>query len=757
MLHPVRAICALGVWAASTCAVLAQPQSAPPEDFTRRPGPSSARVGARASMFDGCGLHRGDGGALVAVGPSYKASLGAEGIVFTPATPEAPHDYPFEMRVTGYGRATADRRPDDATPRQDASLVVLYARAAFDEVYEVRPEGIKQSFVFRELPSGTGDLVVRLRVSTDLDPVAPHTGDGGLHFVGGDFGGVTLGGVVGLDARGDRVSGSMEFADGHLELRLPSTFVENAALPVVIDPLIGSLIQIGDMLDSNFDPDITYSVAGPAYLMVWRRVMSGSTHDILGRILNSSGIPSAGGMLLIQSAGLNARPRCASVVTEDAFVVVYQRGGDIFGRAVRSPFPHVVGPESGIVVSPGTEENPDVGGEATADNEAIVVWRDITNNRIEAKQVNVAGGAVPVLGPSGIEVALDTTPAGTQEVSPAISKSGGSTGFHCIAWHRNVLATGLTELKARLVNRDLIMQSGVISVASDGDNDVPDVDGDGRNWIIAWEWEPTAGTGSNDVRAASIAYASQLPSGARGFRQHPVVAIADSGADERAPKVAWTGDSAIILYERATGIAGVNDSIIQPVNRMTGLDCGPSFAVPLGSPTADQGPARAASHASGGSSDDAAVIVWAERDPANGDGDVFAVGYRADDGTNVNLGGGCGNRGFTYAECAMNGNASFAMRWRDALLNRPTWLVMSPDRLDLGCTGCSLIANPLTGFVVPVVADSFGRADAWFPIPATSSLVGASLVHQWLVFDNVSPTCSSFQLDMSDAYRTTIQ
>jgi len=86
---------------------------------------------------------------------------------------------------------------------------------------------------------------VRLQVRTDLKLSEQRGSDGSLRFLGEEFGGVTIGQVVGIDGNGDRATGSMQYEDGVLELRLPQSFVDGAALPLVLDPMIGSEIAIG--------------------------------------------------------------------------------------------------------------------------------------------------------------------------------------------------------------------------------------------------------------------------------------------------------------------------------------------------------------------------------------------------------------------------------------------------------------------------------------------------------------------------------
>ena len=108
----------------------------------------------------------------------------------------------------------------------------------------MRVDDVELSFVFDRLPVGAGDLVVRMHLQTELPPV----GDGEtLDLLYGDRGSVHIGAVTGIDARGMRAKGTVRYVDGMLELGLPADFVDSATLPLMLDPSLGSEIQISNI------------------------------------------------------------------------------------------------------------------------------------------------------------------------------------------------------------------------------------------------------------------------------------------------------------------------------------------------------------------------------------------------------------------------------------------------------------------------------------------------------------------------------
>lgn len=172
-------------------------------------------------------------------GARYRALFVADHVEFLTCTAAAPAPLQIALRPTAAGRGTT-RQPLPAAAPIEQGLAVRYHRGTVVEVYDVRPQHMEQSFVFHELPAGEGDLVVDLKLDTALPLLSVATDR--LEF-GDEHGGVVINGVVGIDAEGDRVPGSLSFEGGVLSLRLPAAFVQTAALPLVLDPLLSPVAR----------------------------------------------------------------------------------------------------------------------------------------------------------------------------------------------------------------------------------------------------------------------------------------------------------------------------------------------------------------------------------------------------------------------------------------------------------------------------------------------------------------------------------
>ncbi|MCA8948391.1 MAG: hypothetical protein KDE27_02745 [Planctomycetes bacterium] len=716
------------------------------------------------------GLHWRDG-ELWGGSDHFKVRFDPGSIEYTPALPAAPRSLPMTLRVVGCGRGgSAAPMPAPVRPT-NATTTVTYVRPGFVERYEVRPEGVEQSFVFERLPAGAGDLVVRLQVDTELLP-RPASADGALEFANGEFGGIRIAEVVGIDAAGRRAAGSLRRDGEVVELRLPAAFVDSAALPLVLDPLISTVITVASGSTNHVDPDVAYDASTQRYLVVFTQYFSLTDQDVVAQRFSVSGSP-VGARILVDGTALTEKgARVANVNVENTFLVVYMRSpaltlaqADIVGRAI-SASTGAISARATIEGGTNHQRDPDVGGEATqSDDEAIVVWNDETAKEIRARQVNVDGSVSPptVTPFGGAAVLIADSPASLwTDYAPVISKSGGTTGNHLIAWNRQFSSSPNTSIRGAIIDRSINVLEDLLDIAlAATDNDLPDVDGDGRNWLVVWEQEATANSGDNGIAGRAVGWNPNAAITAQGFFHGPAVIIEDgSNDDEREAHVAWLGESALVTY--VDNFSGANDDIyVQSVDVFSCQNCEGVREVVANS-LDDEDTIRAASRASGGDPVAGAMIVYRRRDispsPGTLDGDIFGRGFAVEDGVVSNLGGGCGgDAGVPFANCAAAGFSGFASRMRGAAANRGVWLVISPDRLDVSCGACTLVPDLYGAFVFASQTDARGDATFATPLPNSPGLRGIVVHEQWLVFNPSTGACAGMRVDMSDALHIRIQ
>ena len=687
------------------------------------------------------------GDEILGEGATYQVRFRADSVVFTPPpVTSASIDPRLVFRLQKVARRDAAGVAVDAVAPVDAGdgKTVLYSRGSTVERYELRPDGVEQSFVFSSLPPGDGDLVVRLAVETAL-PLTRAAHDE-IRFEVDGLGGVVIGAVLGIDADGAEMAGSLAFQDGVLELSLPAAFVDSAALPLVLDPLIGSTLPVASGTTYNeSDPDVaaTYGTGSPgtgSYIVVWQRVGFG----IRGQRLDESGTP-IGGTLFIRNGATVTDPRVAVVKISDAFAVVWQEGSDIWGTAVDIAT-GAVSPAIAIAATGDFESAPDIGGSNSGvgwTDDAIVVWRNSTQRRIEAAQFEVHRDTGALRAHDKTTIASGTTTVNL----PAISKTSGRAGYHLIAWQREAGGASQTDILGAIVDRALTFVTTFTIASSTNDEDDPAVDGDGTCWVVAYETETTSGSGDNDIACRGVCRGS-------GFSVHmtpEVMVEAGTGDDEINPSVAWLRETAVIAHADEVS-SGVYDMYAVTVDAFDCTRCEGRFSLDVAA--TDDDSVRIATRSMGAVSVyEDALLVWDSRDTTTLDHDIDGRLFEASDGDLRSMGGDCLSGGTVHASCAIVGNASFDF---DLVLATPfatCWLLLSPNTGRFPCGSCEIVPDPYTGFVFPGgTTDSNGYAELAVAIPNSPVLQGAAFYCQWMV---TGSSCYGF--DLSNGLRVVIE
>jgi len=333
-------------------------------------------------------------------------------------------------------------------------------RATFDhgggisERYELRTEGVEQSFVFSEPLAGTGDLVVRGRLTSPL--VRPADGDhsAGLTLECPGVGWVRWGGVTGIDAEGRRAPGSLRLAGEVLELRLPADFVDGARYPLVLDPLVAGGFSGSDPMGVVTDPDVAYDQTFACYLVVWTVPQSASTALVRAQRVSFAG-NLLGGMLTLAATLDNERARVADVNKNNRFLVVWKApfvfGGHVLtGMAV--PAAASLAPSSPALLAFGAElDSHSLGGEADplTHQRALLAWEE--QGDVHTMLVDVPLTGSPAMGTD--TTLLGIGPFGIFEL-PALSRTNGPAGTWQLAY-RNSLAplAAFHQISGVLVDR----------------------------------------------------------------------------------------------------------------------------------------------------------------------------------------------------------------------------------------------------------------------------------------------------------------
>ena len=686
------------------------------------------------SISSACCLVAGANG-LVAEGNAYRAQLSRNGVQFVPALGKrAPELKTLQLQLVSIRRGDDPARTQlpSVEPRGNG-LVATYERGVAREQFQVQPEGLALSLHFDAPLPGTGDLVVRYAIDTDLSTVV-HDADG-LHFHAGALGGVRIGEVTGVAADGDTTPGSLLYVDGQLELRLPNEFVTKAAYPVVLDPLIAPDVPVTTGLDSFID--LAFDASYQRYLVVWSREFALNQTLIRGCLVNASGTPVSN-LLLVRDAPIGQpviclRPSVGNVAMRDRFFVAWQESSSfgsaavIGGVAVNA----IDGSVSGVMTvaaPPGLSAiAPRVAGENGSDDDALVVWIEVGSG---------VRGATVALGANGVP-AVDSltniaTTAGVHTGTRVmISRSQDSASRYVVAWNEG------PQLRACAYDRNLQNPSNLLAT-----NLLPsghvwwgiDLDGDGSRFVVAWSQQPFG-----MLNIDTFALPLQLTGNTLALAG-PIRTLENATNIQTAePRVAFLGNKFTLAWTRFQGI----DYTVEGIEvGFECADCGTPWTVPATN-NEQLGVALATRRAGGGTSE-FGLCCYSDivaQPPALGR--ISAVPFRAS-GAGIAptaAGAGCGTAGTISVAGGpfVLGNPNFRIVLNNAPASGLTFvnLAVGANPPLLQCGVCSVLA----GGVITYVQGTGGSVEYPLAVPCQAGLLGFTMQAQWLVLGAPNSPC----------------
>lgn len=739
------------------------------------PSQEPARSGPRAwPRFDRTLLLNGDAGlaqrdgALVGAGDHYKVRFDERGFELTPAFGAgAPRNFPLRWSTRSIVRGEVVHPVAPVAPRA-SNLRVSYGRGAVEERYDLAARSMEQSFVFRERPAGAGDLVVRGELATEL-AVSPH--GGGLRFELPGVGRIDMNGVTGIDARGARAEGSLRWRDGEVELALPHAFVEHAALPIVLDPVIGNLVVLGVPQNlEDADPDVAEAGSTGNYLAVWERVFSASDHDIHGqRLAHLSSVPLAlvGQRLLIEvSTGFEYEPRVAGLAGPNAFLVAYTRNSttqtrtaEIVARAVDAQTGNVSA-RATIASRSGVSLRMPQLAHSSRSATALCCWQSSSPAALQATLVHV-DQTLGISTPGALHTFADTAQVSTPATRPRLSKGDGGVGRYAVVFERRFGNGANPDVRFQILDADgapLLPEYGSLD-ASTAIDEAPEVDGDGLTWVVAWQRALSAQ--DREILALSMTYDPLAHAYRAGTGPVPV---ATGSADQIAPTVSAAALSFLVGWTQQESPGGdLWSARVRAVDPFTCLRCEraafeilptPPF-LGYGRQLAPRGASTA--WASVGGTNPVLFVRELRRLPGNVDGDIAAQLYEAETGFNARRRTPCGSGGALRATCATLGNPAFQLRLRESRTNATAIFVLSPVERPIGCGSCELRPDLALAFPLATATDAGGRAEIAAAIPAEPVLLGVPVHAQAVVAAPGAAACALLGADFSTALEIRVQ
>ncbi|MCA8948558.1 MAG: hypothetical protein KDE27_03605 [Planctomycetes bacterium] len=289
-------------------------------------------------------------------------------------------------------------------------------RAEFDlgdiiEAYDVRPEGLEQTFVIASKPNVLGDLVIRGLLDTDL--VADERGPAHDEIRFRDAAGnaiLSYGAATAIDAAGSRLPMTSSYDNGTIELRLDGQWLAGARFPLVVDPLLGVIYSAyGDAIESV---DVTHDPGGSSgnvWCAMSRWVTVSNCDAFLVRMdEDGSNVTTVWSDLSASwcsgevSLGRNQRSGAVLLAFTRDFSVSGNRGLRVH-RHLRGDFG--LSTSASIVTTPGQVQRPDVSSDLSGFAQAslMVVYQqeiaptftETNTSEIWAVEIDISTGSSP--------------------------------------------------------------------------------------------------------------------------------------------------------------------------------------------------------------------------------------------------------------------------------------------------------------------------------------------------------------------------
>ena len=356
-----------------------------------------------------------------AMGRAWKASF-HDGFVFYPR-PGVEHGdrlLPLRYRLTGVSVGGAPITSVQSAPTSQWTAT-RFARhwPGLSEVYDVRADGVEQSFVLATRPASPGDLRIVGAFDTELS--ASPVDDAHTALVFRDPMGQALvryGEATAIDALGQRRPVTTSFDGRQVTLRVDGAWLQQATYPVVVDPLTTRVVLNRSMtfFDRYYEARVVRNTTTGQMMLVYGQSFGNSDVDTLAYVTTAA----FGSQTLVFSnigVGKTAVPGNVTYVGGSAkYALAFSRTTGVTPVTSVLVYLHASGNttlNSGttLTLTPPAGEffsAPDIGG-SDGTSALVVYGRSIgsTTQEVVGRLVNATAGTI------GAAFALSTVPAGT--------------------------------------------------------------------------------------------------------------------------------------------------------------------------------------------------------------------------------------------------------------------------------------------------------------------------------------------------------
>jgi len=260
---------------------------------------------------------------------SYKASF-HDGMTFVPYLgAQYPHNQPWSWRTSSATVGGVPLFEAGAVPEHvQREYRYEYHFGAVTEAYDVRQDGLEQTFVISHLPA-RGDLVITGEVTSALRTAACEPTQRALTFVDANGTGIVgYGEAWAIDADGVRTPVTTAHQGGRITLTVAGDWLARAALPVVVDPLL-TRVQVGS---GGVGVEVRTVEIGRDDYNITRNVMVVSVYsasqfdeDVHAHLCNDDFSAAVGIYFDITTSYESEQATCAYVGGSDRWVIAFRR------------------------------------------------------------------------------------------------------------------------------------------------------------------------------------------------------------------------------------------------------------------------------------------------------------------------------------------------------------------------------------------------------------------------------------------------
>ncbi len=418
----------------------------------------------------------------------------------------------------------------------EENRVTYFRTPLIREIYEVRKEGVEQSWIIEQpLTDNSGDLIINGLLTTLLHPRSNNKGGIDFFNKNGDYV-TTYSNVTVIDKEGKKITLSPGYEDSRLTITVPEQWLNDAVYPVVVDPVLGADIRVDNLAATDNYPVIAFD--GTNYLIVWQ-----------------SGTPNATGSGTTAIRG--ARVSNSGTVLDATPLTI----GDTASR---------------------DDEFPSVAYDSV-NSRYIVVWMMWNDTTDPVTAADVYRNTVTTAGAVGTPTAI-LTDTNRILAYPTVACCDLNDNYYVVYGRNSATdATSFDAFWGQTYNRNThttATASNPTATVSSG-TITPDTEPRSApglyflsttKYLLTWE---TFGVDTNGDISANLVTVSATPSYIWGTQ----VSVANTGATlERFPRAAFDSTNALIVYQQgATTAADIYSRFVTP--GATNLTLGTTYAV----------------------------------------------------------------------------------------------------------------------------------------------------------------------------------